>query len=173
MEDLKQNKFIFRNLKKTDINIIISKLAKLDISKSESILNLYLKEQKEGKRNIWIGFYKKELAGYITLKWESKYEPFNESNIPEINDLFVFPEYRNQSLGGKLIDLAENKAKEKSEYIGLGVGLYADYGSAQKLYIKKGYIPDGKGITYENKHLKPEDRIIVDDELLLWLIKKI
>ncbi len=173
MKNSKLNKFFFRELKEEDIDIIISKLEKLDITKPKSILNLYLSEQKEDIRNIWIGFYKDELAGYTTLKWNSEYEPFNQSKIPEINDLFVFQEYRNQGLGEQLMDLAEAKAKEKSEYVGLGVGLYADYGNAQKLYIKRGYMPDGRGITYDNKHLKPGEKIILDDELILWLTKKL
>jgi hypothetical protein len=33
--------------------------------------------------------------------------------------------------------------------VGLGVELCADYGPAQMLYIKKGYIPDGNGVTYK------------------------
>jgi len=39
-----------------------------------------------------------------------------------------------------LIDQCENYASSKYEYIGLGVGLYKDYGSAQRLYTKNGYI---------------------------------
>ncbi|MCP3660036.1 MAG: GNAT family N-acetyltransferase [Bacteroidetes bacterium] len=171
MKNAQKYKFEFRELKKQDIDIIITKLNDFNINKDKSILNLYLKEQKEGLRNIWVAYNEKELAGYITLKWESEYEPFKDSNIPEINDLFVFQEYRNLGLGNKLITLAEQKAKEKSDYVGLGVGLYADYGSAQRLYIKNGYLPDGRGVTYNYKHIKPNENVKVDDELILWFLK--
>jgi hypothetical protein len=39
-------------------------------------------------------------------------------------------------------------AATQSPVVGLGVGLYNDYGNAQKLYIKKGYVPNGYGVTY-------------------------
>lgn len=57
--------------------------------------------------------------------------------------------------------------------IGLAVGLYADYGPAQKLYFKLGYIPDGFGITYEYAQVIPGQSYCVDDSLLLWLTKSL
>ena len=58
-------------------------------------------------------------------------------------------------------------------YIGLGVGLYKDYGSAQRLYTKNGYIFDGNGLMYNNIEVIPGKDVFVDDELLLYLYKKI
>ncbi|MGI4775446.1 MAG: hypothetical protein ACRYE9_00700 [Janthinobacterium lividum] len=61
--------------------------------------------------------------------------------------------------------------------VGLGVGLYVGmdggYGSAQRLYIRRGYIPDGKGITYKYQYVDYEISIPNDDDLNLWLIKKL
>lgn len=34
-------------------------------------------------------------------------------------------------------------------------------------------MPDGKGITYENKPLEYGASVILDDELVLWLTKEI
>ena len=55
--------------------------------------------------------------------------------------------------------------------IGIGVGLYKDYGFAQKLYVRMGYIPDGNGITYNYQPVKAGDSYPVDDDLLLWFKK--
>lgn len=55
--------------------------------------------------------------------------------------------------------------------IGLGVGLYADYGAAQRLYVRRGYMPDGAGLTWNNEPAEAGAMVRVDDDLLLWLHK--
>ena len=37
----------------------------------------------------------------------------------------------------------------------IGVGLYNDYGRAQKLYVHLGYVPDGHGVTYAYQSIVP------------------
>jgi hypothetical protein len=76
-----------------------------------------------------------------------------------------------------LLDIAEKEAATKSEVVGIGVGLYAGedggYGSAQRLYVKRGYIPDGKGVTYNYQHTIPGNSYPLDDDLVLWFTKKL
>ena len=76
-----------------------------------------------------------------------------------------------------LLDAAEKVALTKSPIIGLGVGLYAGadggYGPAQRLYIKRGYILDGKGVSYNYKPIIPGNSYPLDEELVLWFLKKI
>jgi GNAT superfamily N-acetyltransferase len=105
-------------------------------------------------------------------KWHSDYPPFHEDNIPEISDLNVLPQLRQQGIGSKLLDVAETEANKKSSTVGIGVGLLADYGSAQKLYIKRGYIPDDLGITSHYQLLSWGDTVRVDDDLVLWFRKE-
>ena len=140
--------------------------------KPQSLFEAYYQEQQEHIRNVWVALEYKKPVGYVTIKWHSDYIPFSNNNIPEINDLNVLPEYRNQGIGSQLIQSAENAAFEKSDIVGLGVGLYADYGAAQQLYIRKGYIPDGNGITYKSEPVTPGEKVILDDNLLLWLVKR-
>lgn len=45
--------------------------------------------------------------------------------------------------------------------------------SAQKLYCKLGYISDRNGITYKNEYVIAGKEYPVDDDLILWLIKKL
>jgi len=53
----------------------------------------------------------------------------------------------------------------------IGVGLYQDYGRAQKLYVHLGYVPNGLGITYKYNSVVPGDSYPVDDDLVIWLKK--
>jgi hypothetical protein len=80
-------------------------------------------------------------------------------------------------VGSQLLDLAEKEAATKSGAVGIGVGLYTGedggYGAAQRLYVKRGYIPDGKGVTYNYQPTIPGNSYRLDDELVLWFTKKL
>lgn len=158
-------------LKMSDINTIVSVFKDLGWNKSSALFEKYLQEQNDRQRNIWVAWHGKEFVGYVTLKWHSDYMPFKAKGIPEINDLNVLPKYRTKGVGSKLLALAENEASIKSNFVGLGVGLYSDYGNAQKLYVKRGYIPDGCGITYRDQPCAWGDTVNIDDDLVLWFIK--
>ena len=69
--------------------------------------------------------------------------------------------------------IAEKKALETHDTVGLGVGLYADYGQALKLYIKHGYQPNGHGVTYHYKPVAPGSNVCLDDDLVLWFTKNL
>lgn len=125
------------------------------------------------ERLVWVAYEGEEIRGYVTLKWDSTYAFFYEKKIPEIKDLNVLPLFRRHGIGSKLLETAENEAQHKSKFVGIGVGLYQDYGEAQKLYIKRGYVPDGQGITYQHRFLSPGANAPLDDELILWLIKRL
>lgn len=86
-------------------------------------------------------------------------------------DLNVLPPFRNQGIGSMLMDVAENRASESSKIVGIGVGLYDGYGQAQRLYVKRGYIPDGLGPTYKYQKLEYGQKVLVDDDLVLWFEK--
>jgi hypothetical protein len=61
--------------------------------------------------------------------------------------------------------------KENNKQVGIGVGLYKDYGFAQKLYVRIGYIPDGNGVTYKYQPATSGDSCPVDDDLIIWFKK--
>lgn len=162
-----------RLLTKKDIAQLVDEFARHHWPKPKSTFELYWKEQTQNDRTIWLAFYENQLAGYATLKWDSCYQPFQEKQIPEIMDLNVLPPYRNKGIGSQLLEMAEKLAATRSVIVGLGVGLYRDYGNAQKLYIKKGYSPDGRGLTYQYQAVIPGSSVTVDDDLVLWFTKKL
>ena len=160
-------------LKKGDINTIVNAFATSNwTTKPASTFENYFLEQKLQERIIWLAYHNNVFAGYVTLLWKSEYPYFQESNIPEIKDLNVLPNFRNKGIASALLDIAEKKAQTRFDKIGISVGLYSDYGSAQRLYVKRGYVPDGKGITYDNKNIPLGEMVRLDDDLILWMVKK-
>lgn len=160
-----------KRLAQKDIPLITSAFSEIGWDKPASLYQKYLEEQEKGERCVWAAFKEDNFAGYVTLKWQSDYPSFREQSIPEISDLNVLPKFRKQGIGLKLLDLAETEAGMKSPKVGIGFGLTADYGDAQKLYIKRGYSPDGLGITTHYQGISYGDTVCVDDHLVLWLTK--
>lgn len=92
---------------------------------------------------------------------------------PEIVDFGVLEKYRNQGIGTALMNIAEKVAAEYADIVYLGVGLHSGYGSAQRMYVKRGYIPDGSGVWYNDKICNPYEECKNDDDLVLYLSKKL
>ena len=57
--------------------------------------------------------------------------------------------------------------------VGIGVGLYSDYGAAQRIYVRRGYLPDARGIMYRNQPVEPGAVIRIDDEAALMFTRPI
>lgn len=132
----------------------------------------YLSEQEQGIRTAWVIEYQGEIAGYGSLIRDSEYVPFKELGIPEINDVWIYEQFRKRGFGAFLIEYLEKFAKSQGHRrIGIGVGLYRDYGQAQRLYFDLGYKPDGRGVTYKCETVIPGESYPVDDDLVLWLVK--
>lgn len=160
-----------------DIAVISESFNQICWNKPASLFEGYLKEQEAGEQIVWMAHVHEQFAGYITLKWQSQYPSFKAQRIPEIMDLNVLPHYRKMGIGSLLLDKAEKEAVTRREIVGIGFGLYAGadggYGSAQRLYIKHGYIPDGKGVTYNYELTIPGNSYPLDDDLVLWFTKKL
>ncbi len=166
-----------RPFEHADIPIIVEVFNNANWPKPTSIFETYFQEQLSSSRLVWVAYKNKQLAGYVTLKWASQYKPFANAKIPEIMDLNVLPPFRKARIGSLLLNHAENAAITKSDIVGLGVGLYGGpdggYGAAQRLYVDRGYIPDGRGATYDYQDAIPGNNYSLDDDLLLWFTKKL
>lgn len=112
-------------------------------------------------------------AGYINVYPDCKWGPFGGKGYPEIVDFAVLEKFRRKGIGSKLMDIAEQIASEYADTVYLGVGLHSGYGSAQRMYVKRGYIPDGSGVWYGDKVCPEYSDCKNDDELNLYLYKKL
>jgi GNAT superfamily N-acetyltransferase len=131
----------------------------------------YLAEQRAGGRICLVATVEERFAGYVTVNWTPAYAAFVERRVPEIQDLNVLPVFRRRGIGTLLLDRAEQEIVVRSNIAGIGVGLHPGYNNAQRLYVKRGYIPDGRGITYRNRYVKEGTQVVLDDDLVLHLTK--
>lgn len=93
--------------------------------------------------------------------------------MPEIVDFAVLERARGQGIGNALMDAAERVAAGWSDKVYLGVGLHSGYGSAQRMYTRRGYQLDGTGVWYEDAPLEPYAPCRNDDALVLYLVKQL
>ncbi|HET9591051.1 MAG TPA: GNAT family N-acetyltransferase, partial [Anaerolineales bacterium] len=143
-----------RLLEDKDISGIARAFQELGWNKPASQYERYLVEQEFEIRIVFVAFVEEEFAGYLTICRDSHYEPFRARNIPEIVDFNVLPKFRRMGIGTKLMDRAEAEIAKMSSVAGIGVGMTADYGAAQNLYIQRGYIPDGLGLHWGDHHVR-------------------
>lgn len=171
--DNSPNKVHFISLEKENIHDIVSAFKNIGWNKPASIYESYLLDESAGKRSIILAYHGRIFIGYVTIKWLSDYPNFQKHNIPEISDLNVLPAYRKAGIGTSLIKWCEESAlKNGLATVGIGVGMTADYGAAQRLYVQLGYIPDGKGLHENNHPVIYGKNALVDDDLVLFLTKK-
>jgi GNAT superfamily N-acetyltransferase len=166
-----------RLLQTSDIAPIAAAFAELGWNKPASQYEQYLSEQEVGQRVVLVAWAELqrlqtlEFAGYVTVCWQSHYPPFREANIPEIVDFNVLPKFRRQGIGAALMDEAESRVAAVSPVVGLGVGMTSDYGAAQRMYAKRGYIPDGRGLHSRGQPIQYGQSVPVDDDLVLYFTK--
>jgi len=162
-----------RTMLASDINFFACAFSQLNWGDRTAVLAEYLAQQQANHRDVLVAEYDNQPAGYVTLLPNAAHGPFANRHIPEIKDLNVLPPYRRHGIGNTLLERIEAVAKAKSNQITLAVGMYADYGAAQRLYVKRGYIPDGTGLWQGDKNLAPYEPCINSDDLNLYFIKNI
>jgi GNAT superfamily N-acetyltransferase len=140
--------------------------------KSDGRWSRYLTEQNQGLRLVLLAEAAGAIVGYGSLAWVSQNPFFRRARIPEIQDLVVAEHYRGAGVGTRLVRALEDRARDAGCLrVGIGVGLYRDYGAAQRLYWRLGFVPDGQGVSYKNVTAPPMSTVTVDDNLVLWLVR--
>lgn len=112
-----------------------------------------------------------ETAGYVYLYYRCKWGGLGNQGYPGVVDLSVMEKFRRRGIGNLLMDVAERIASDYGDLVYLDVGLNSTFGSAQRLYAKRGYIPDGKGCYYEEKVCGIDAECRNSDELTICMIK--
>lgn len=169
------NEVLIRNLQEGDAQVITDG----EIAQgwnSEGRLDKYLmrlKDQAEGRAVVMAAEYHGEVAGYICVYPDSKQGAFAGLGYPEIVDFGVLEKYQKRGIGSRLMDAAERTAAEYADTVYLGVGLHSGYGSAQRMYVRRGYIPDGSGVWYRDRICGQHENCCNDDDLVLYLSRKL
>lgn len=165
-----------RRLQAEDIGEMVAEFQRVGSSKTAPLFDRYLREQQAGKREVLVARLTgpgRNFAGYLTMIWSPGYGPFRDAGIPEINDFNVLPELRRQGVGSRLMDEAERIISERSVYSGIGVGMGADYGPAQRMYVLRGYVPDGRGLMDHERPVTYGESITVSHDLAIYFTRKL
>lgn len=131
----------------------------------------HLADHATGGGDTFLAYAGNELAGYVTIRWVSHNPLFRENNIPLIQHLEVFPAFQRRGIAWRLMDEAEALIATRAKAAGITVGLFDAYGPAQRLYARRGYIPDGRGACRGQQPLRCGEQVTLDHDLILWLTK--
>lgn len=165
--------FVIRPMQASDIAAFLRAFSAQGWEKPREVLEGYYNDQCCGKRKVFVAEVNGEPLGYATLLPNDPHGPFANQQIPVVNDFNVFKPFWHQGIGSAIMDAVEAEAAKTSDVISLGVGLHSGYGTAQRMYIKRGYVPDGSGVWYEDKPLAPYAPCQNDDGLVLYLSKRL
>ncbi|HBA62622.1 MAG TPA: N-acetyltransferase [Lachnospiraceae bacterium] len=167
-----QENIVIRGMQESDVEKIFQEFESLGWNPKRSTYEKYYQEYIEQKRYVFIAEYQGEVAGYTTMLKKAEGGPFN-GMYPEVKDFNVFPRFRKKGIGNRILDAAEAAAGDISDTITLAVGMHSGYGAAQRIYVKRGYIPDGTGVWYQEKVLGEYEACRNDDDLNLYFSKKL
>ena len=169
----KDENVLIRNMEPADAQVFTDEEIAQGWHASVEKYEMRMRHQAEGKCVSLVAEYMGKQAGYVNVYHPALEGPFAEQNLPEIVDFGVLQKYQRRGIGSKLMDVAEQIAAGYADTVCLGVGLHNGYGSAQRMYVKRGYIPDGSGVWYNGKPCTPYDTIYNDDDLVLYMSKRL
>ena len=167
------HKMLIRDMLPSDAQIITDGEIEQGWDQSIEKYNRRLRDAAAGKCVSLAAEFLGQVAGYVNVYPDSAWGAFGGQGLPEIIDFGVLEKYRRRGVGTKLMDVAEQIAAQYADTVYLGVGLHSGYGSAQRMYIKRGYVPDGSGVWYKNQPAEPYSLVPNGDELVLYLSKRL
>lgn len=169
----REDEILIRNLQSEDVEEIVREERAQGWNAEAGKYERRLRDQNAGRSIALAAEYQGAAAGYVNVYFESQSGAFAARGCPEIVDFGVLEKYRRHGIGSRLMDVAEELAGRCSEIVCLGVGLHSGYGSAQRMYVKRGYIPDGSGVWYKDAVCRQYAPCCNDDDLVLYLYKRL
>jgi GNAT superfamily N-acetyltransferase len=123
-------------------------------------------DHSDGQGVTFIAKCGEDIAGYITVSLKARVK-----DMPCIVNFVVFESYRRQGLGSQLMDIAEAYLAQGADRVVLWVPIIGRFGPAQRLYAKRGYVPDGDGVVKHGVPVTEGETHPVDEDLLLCMVK--
>ena len=150
-----------------------SGFAEMGWSKPPGYFQSVVEAHSTGRISAWVASVDDMYAGHVKLVWPiGMAESGSPSSRPEIQDLAVIPRRRRRGVAALLLDAAESAGFERFPIVRIGVGLHPGYGAAQRLYVLRGYVPDGRGVTHRGRVVGEGETARFDDDLVLHLEKE-
>jgi GNAT superfamily N-acetyltransferase len=142
------------------------------VSDGEAEARKYLAGHAEPDGTSLIATAGSDAVGYVAIVWESSYAGFRSRGIPLVHQIAVGEPWRRRGVATLLMDAAEQFARDRGiATLGITVGLFDEYGPAQRMYGRRGYIPDGRGACHGQRPLSKGMRVSMDHDLIIWLTK--
>ncbi len=133
----------------------------------------YLNWQREGECTFLIALLNGEIAGYVFVLYQDRWGSMADARQPGLADLNVFPWNRRCGVGNALLEKAEEIAALYGDSLHLDVHVTATAGQAHRLYFRRGYLPDGRGIYHKYKQYDNAMGEVNPEDLTLLLIKSL
>ncbi len=115
-------------------------------------------------------------SGHLLLEWGgTEDEPIRSGllDCPNLEDLFVMPDFRSRAIGSMLLDAAITAAREAG-YTQLGLGVAIDNPGAIRLYEQKGFQDCGLGeYTSGGSYVDRDGTVQTWQETCTYLIKRL
>lgn len=164
---------VIRDLQPGDVQVITDEEIAQGWQQTTEKYEMRLEDQTDGVATALVAEFRGSVAGYINVYPNAKWGPFGNQGYPEIVDFGVLEKFRRNGIGSRLMDVAEQVAGTYADMVYLGVGIHSGYGSAQRMYVKRGYIPDGSGVWYGDKVCPQYAPCSNDDDMVLYLSKQL
>ena len=158
---------MIRPLRRDDAEPFAEAFAAIGWHKPAAMFLQYVADADAGTRTCWVAEERGGLAGYVTVRWPAA----GSGDAAEIQDLNVLPPFRRRGIGTALLAQAEAAAGERGPVVRIAVGLHQGYGAAQRLYVQRGYVPDGRGVSIRGRPVAEGATVELDDALVLTLQK--
>jgi len=161
-----------RPIAEADIPILEQKLPSGPIGRHRQ--RYYL--QQDGEGYCLIAWYDGQPVGHGVIVWSgAPDEPMASQlrNCPDIEDLFVLPEYRSHGIGSQLLSNLERLARQAG-YSRVGLGVATDNVRAWELYKRRGYFDSGFGeYSHFIFYIDDQGKIHSRTETCVYLIKEL
>jgi GNAT superfamily N-acetyltransferase len=142
------------------------------VSDSPAEARRFLASHQEPDGASLIAVLRGRAVGVVSILRESNYAGNAARGIPLVHQLIVGGPHRRHGVATMLMDAVEHLSRGCGvTELGVTVGRHDEYGPAQRLCARRGYVPDGRGACQGQLPLRKGTRLTTDDELTMWLTK--